>query len=53
MNIEVKIEVILSKFCFDNLFRKIKVIYHCFIIIDISYIYFYKNFFLCDNRKNI
>ena len=29
---ETKIEPIHSKFCFDNLLRKIKVMYHCFII---------------------
>ena len=31
-DIETKIEPIHSKFCFDNLLRKIKVMYHCFII---------------------
>ena len=29
---ETKIEPIHSKFCFDNLLRKIKVMYHCFIV---------------------
>ena len=31
-DVETKIEPIHSKFCFDNLLRKIKVMYHCFVI---------------------